>query len=283
MIGLYNLEPYLNVAIEKLRMYYGEDAEDYMPLMAGKYERVYASSIFTYTDKSYVMPGMICGGTGFNVHSKLPPEIEAMKPKINIGFTSRGCIRKCAFCVVPDKEGPVRPTGDIYDFWDGQATELRILDNNILALPEHFEKICNQIRENNLRVDFVSGFDIRLITRALAKMISRLRISDSNTVRFSFDNMEDENAVVKGIRLLKHFVKPRYLLCYVLIGFNTTEAQDLYRVEKLRSMGVSPFAMRYNNSNDEYLVNFARWVNRKEIFKSTTWADYNTSIRTPRR
>ncbi|GAH92586.1 unnamed protein product, partial [marine sediment metagenome] len=84
----------------------------------------------------------------------LRPEIEEMKPKINIGFTTRGCIRKCPFCIVPEKEGKIRVVGDIYDFWDREGTELIILDNNILALPEHFKMICTQLKQENLKVDF---------------------------------------------------------------------------------------------------------------------------------
>ena len=37
-----------------------------------------------------------------------------MKPRINFGFTTRGCIRKCKFCVVPKKEGMVQAAKNGY-------------------------------------------------------------------------------------------------------------------------------------------------------------------------
>lgn len=52
--------------------------------------------------------GVEVGGTGWDLKKRLPPEIENMKPDdtlygidYGMGFTSRGCIRNCKFCVVP--------------------------------------------------------------------------------------------------------------------------------------------------------------------------------------
>ena len=49
------------------------------------------------------------GGSGYDLHKELPPEIEAMTPDYtlypdndySINFSSRGCPRSCFFCVVP--------------------------------------------------------------------------------------------------------------------------------------------------------------------------------------
>ena len=150
-IAIYNLEPdYINIALEKIRMYHKrilDEVEDYQPLKNDQYDKIYCSSIFTWTDKSTVLPGMITGGSGFNLTTKLPYYMDLLQPKINIGFTSRGCIRNCKFCIVPEKEGLFRPTGDIYDFWDGRSKEITILDNNILVAEYHFQKICAQIKK----------------------------------------------------------------------------------------------------------------------------------------
>lgn len=105
-VGLYNLEPrYPNLALEKVRCFYGDRAEYCSPLESSQYDIVYASSIFDWTSKQYVVPNMLIGGTGFDLTTKLPPEIDAIIPRINRGFTTRGCIRNCPFCVVPKKEG----------------------------------------------------------------------------------------------------------------------------------------------------------------------------------
>ena len=94
LIGLLNLEPkYRNLALEKIRLYYserGETVEDYFPLRYESYEKIFCSSIFNFTPKMNLPPNLITGGTGFDLSTLLPPEIESIKPHLNFGFTSRG-------------------------------------------------------------------------------------------------------------------------------------------------------------------------------------------------
>ena len=67
---------------------------------------------------------------------------------------------------------------------------------------------------------------------------------------------------------------PAYrIMVYVLIGFDSTEEEDLYRVEKLRELKIDPFVMPFNNKNF-YQRKFSRWVNHKAIFKSINWKEY---------
>ena len=66
------------------------------------------------------------------------------------------------------------------------------------------------------------------------------------------------------------------LAFFVLVGFNTTPDEDMYRVQKLASHGCDPYVMPYNKE-DPYQKKFARWVNRKEIFKTTPWEFYKRS------
>jgi hypothetical protein len=59
---------------------------------------------------------MTKGGTGFDIKSKLPSEIEnenydwSLYPDcdFSIVWFSTGCIRNCPFCVVPRKEGIIK-------------------------------------------------------------------------------------------------------------------------------------------------------------------------------
>jgi hypothetical protein len=214
---------------------------------------------------------MICGGTGFDLTTFLPIEIDSMKPKINIGFTTRGCIRNCPFCVVPKKEGRIKIVGDIYDFWDGRTNEIKILDNNILAVSNHFKTVCNQIKKESLKVDFCQGLDVRLITEELAYYITS--INHTRFIRIAWDNIEDEKGVLKGIKNLLKYINPYKIMCYVLIGYNTSKDEDLYRVTRLRELGIDLFIMSYNKY-DSYQKKFARWVNHKAIFKTVAWEDY---------
>lgn len=276
-----------NLALMKISAYHkalGDTVEFHDPLFGDKPDLIYASKVFDFTpDYNYYPPDVpiIKGGTGYNIHSVLSPEIESCYPDYDIyqcdyaiGFTTRGCIRKCQFCLVPKKEGRIHVVGDIYDFWRGQEY-LMLLDNNLTALPEQFEKICRQLIKENIKVDFSQGLDIRLIVPEMARLLSKVKLCKQ--IHFAWDDIRTEKAVLRGIDILtSNGVKPYKLMFYVLIGFNSTPEEDLYRVETLRGLGVDPFVMPYNKS-DEYQRRFARWVNHKAIFKSVKWEDYKAS------
>jgi len=274
MIGLYNLEPkYRNIALEKIRMYYeqqGETVMDFLPMENGLYDKIYCSSIFTWTPKNYVTDDMICGGSGFDLYAKLPAEIEYMKPKINVGFTTRGCIRKCLFCIVPAKEGNIRVVGDIYDFWDGRSKKIIILDNNILALPKHFFHIADQIRKRNLQVDFNQGLDFRLISYGILNALKHLRYKEH---RFAFDNVDESLKIIQAISLL-HKYSIKWSIWYVLVGFNTSYEEDLYRIELLKSFNQRVYVQRYNNQTNGFYTKLYGWANNPKWFMGMTFDQF---------
>lgn len=276
-----------NLALMKISAYHkanGDDVDFYNPLF-DKPDLVYASKVFDFTDDYLYYPAdveLIRGGTGYDIALTLPDEIENQYPDYDlfrcdfaIGFTTRGCIRKCPFCVVPKKEGAIRPVGDIYDFWRGQD-RLMLLDNNLTALPDQFERICKQLIKERVRVDFSQGLDIRLITAEMAQLLSQIRLW--KRIHFAFDNIALEKQVREGIKILiDNGVAAHKLMFYVLIGFDSSPDEDLYRVELLRGLGVDAFVMPYNK-DDDYQRRFARWVNHKAIFKSVPWHEYKASV-----
>lgn len=283
-IGIVNVDSKIpNLALMKISAYHkakGDTVKIFDPLF-DKPDILYASKVFDFTDDYLYYPAdveLIRGGTGYDIALTLPDEIESQYPDYDlfrcdyaIGFTTRGCIRKCQFCVVPKKEGAIRPVGDIYDFWRGQEY-LMLLDNNLIALPEHFELICKQLIKEKIKVDFSQGLDIRLITPEMASLLSKVKLWKQ--IHFAWDDIRIEKAVRRGIEILtKNGVSKHKLMFYVLIGFKSTPEEDLYRVETLRGLGVDPFVMPYDKTNP-YQKRFARWVNHKAIFKTVKWEDY---------
>lgn len=62
---------------------------------------------------------------------------------------------------------------------------------------------------------------------------------------------------------------------YVLTNYDTTHEEDLYRVEKLKSMDYDPYVMIYNKpSAPKETRDLQRYANNKIIFWSTTWEEY---------
>lgn len=197
----------LNLALKKIEKYHKDRGNKViwdMPIFCNSVDKIYVSCVFSwnkYKAKQYETYDALIGGSGYNLSTKLPKDIQQVKPKINLGFTTRGCIRNCDFCIVPEKEGKIRVVGDIYDIWDGKSKEITLLDNNILALPEHFKKICSQLKEEKLKVDFNQGLDCRLLTEGKVNKLSSIR---HHEYRFAFDNLEVESSVRKAIKLLKN-------------------------------------------------------------------------------
>jgi hypothetical protein len=269
-VAVWNMEPkYKNLAVEKIKMYHGQlgdEVVDYLPAGENTYDLIYCSSIFTFTDKSYVPGRAICGSTGFSITQLLPPAIEMMKPKLNFGFTTRGCFRKCPFCVVPLKEGMLQAVGDIYDFWDGKSRNIELLDNNIMGLPEHFKMIWKQIYDEKLTLR-EHGLDIRILDQDKAETLALLK----REYHFAFDSLYDEKAVRKGIKLLENVGINRSTF-YVLVGFNTTFEQDLYRCNMLRDLGQNAYVMRY--IKDRKTTQLARWANTHSWFQGCTFEQF---------
>jgi len=243
------------------------------------YDKIYASKIFNFSpDNDYLPPKTIRGGTGYDLTTILPNKIEEQYPDYGLyncayamGFLTRGCIRNCPFCLVPQKEGGIRQVANLSDFWKTQ-NQIMLLDNNLTAHSDRL-KLLQQLIDSKAKVDFVQGLDIRLVDLDFAKQLRKVKMWKQ--IRFAWDWIgQMEKSVIEGIGLLeKARIRPYELMFYVLIGYDSMPEQDLYRVEKLRDLGVDPFVMPFNKS-DHYQRRFARWVNRKAIFKSIKWKDY---------
>jgi len=280
-VGLIDLDSKMpNLALMKISRYFKSlnyKVELTSPLFAKDYDELFASKIFTYSEMPMLPESTIIGGSGYSLDSRLDESIENLMPDYSlygcdyaIGFTTRGCNRKCPFCIVPKKEGKFHVVGDIYDFWQGQK-KLMLLDNSLNTDEDHFLKIYDQVKKEKVSINFNQGLDIRYLTDIQAKALTELKLWKQ--IHFAWDLMESEPLVRHGISILYHHNLISKSMFYVLIGFNTTKEEDLYRVEELRGLGIDPFVMPYDKF-DEYQKAFARWVNMKSVFKSVSWKDY---------
>lgn len=273
-IGLLNLEPkYKNLALEKLRIYYqtkGDCVEDYFAL--NHYDKVYCSSIFTFTKKGIVPEGAICGGTGFDVTTVLPQEIEDIKPHLNFGYTTRGCNGNCPFCVVTQKEGRFHIIGTLNDVWDGtRGVLITLLDNDILTSIKHFLSICQESLDYHVKLDINQGLNHRRLTPEAIAMMKRISHTE---YRFAFDSPAYYKSVEKAIGMLKDAGINRSLW-YVLVGFNTTFQEDLDRVNFLRVNGQHAYIQRFKRPKHDWgHIALAQWVNQHHIFYAMTWEEF---------
>jgi len=230
-------------------------------------------------EKQFRCPVRI-GGSGFNLASELSYEIEHMMPDyalygvdFSMGFTSRGCVRHCGFCIVPEKEGLIRDNAPIAEFWNPEHSKLILLDNNFGASPRWREN-AEYIQQYGLKVNFNQGLDIRLMTEEFAGVLADLRYYNwrfkTRGLYFAFDSMNVEDAVVHGVDLLSGAGIPRrHLMFYILAGYDTTEQEDLCRIEIVKGLGAIPYVMPYNGAH----IPAARWANRR-YYQFVPYSDY---------
>lgn len=275
-VGLLNLEPNIvNSAMMQVSQYYkqqGANVYEWHPLW--DYDITYAFSLFDFTDKSFVTKDMIVGGTGFDLTSRLPKEIEdcdldySIFPNCDFSMIwfSRGCFRNCPFCVVREKEGYIHPVEPKNLNPNGKF--IKVMDNNFFANPK-WKSSVKQLLKWNQPVD-IQGFDIRIFDGEQGKALQRLK--HYHNVKFAWDNPR-ENLDDK-IELLLDYIKPSYLMCYVLTGYWSTLEEDLMRIHHLwDDYGIHPFVMPYDKANPVQ-KKLARWCNNKKIFKKFTWEQY---------
>jgi len=143
----------------------------------------------------------------------------------------------------------------------------------VLAHPHGIEQI-EKIAKLGLKVDFNQGLDARLIDDGIAKRLSNVKWI--RHIRLACDTAAMIEPIRKAVELLRwHNANPAQLFCYVLVN----DIDDaLERVRFLKSMYVLPFAQPYRdpegNEPTKKQRRFARWVNHKAIYKTTTWEDY---------
>ncbi len=282
-IGLIDIEPKIfNTAYMQIGTYHklhGDTVEWWSPLTDHQFDFVCCSSLFDYTDKSEVPQRAICGGTGFDVTSQLLTPIErcdldySIYPKCKTSYIwfSRGCIRNCPWCVVPEKEGKIQSVSPKNLNPNGKY--ITVQDNNFFANPDWPAAIA-WLGERGWPVDF-QGVDARLLNKKMCDAMLTLR--HHKQIKIAWDDPRQD--LEPKLKEIIRFIKPWRLMCYVLIGYwYKTEDMDLHRVETLRRLGIDPFVMPFDRS-DLYQRAFARWVNHKGIFKSMSWQQYWNRVR----
>ena len=278
-----------NIALMRLAAYHrarGDSVEWFAPL--AKYDRVYASKIFTFSpDDPYLPDDAIRGGTGYDIRSRLPEEVEAFAPdysiypgfKEAIGFLARGCVNRCPWCVVPEKEGGIRVVDDIERVAAGRRRVL-LFDNNFLAAPLEFvREQAAKMHRLKIRVDFNQATDARLYTEETAPIMAHVPWIRSPRLSCDADGMVPH--VLRAVRLLRENGWTYEVFVYILAKNDGIDSA-LDRINRLTSADryVVPFVMPYrdlhNNANppSRRLRDLARWCNRPALRRSCRFEEY---------
>lgn len=263
--------------------------------LGDQFDSVYASAIF---DRSRGLceevrrqwPGAILGGTGWDMTTTVEQHgIEtdlldwSLYPSYphSLGFTQRGCRLTCSFCVVPRKEGKVRPLSTIPEIWRGEPhpRNIVLLDNDFFGQPNWRDRI-RELQDGRFRVSFNQGVNARCITEEAAEAIAAVDYSDDGfsqkRIYTAWDNKGDEDRLMAGLRrLVKYGVRPAHIMVYMLIGYwpGETHQDREYRRQRLRDFGAIPYPMAYVKTRE--LLNYQRWVIRAwdKVLPWEQWLD----------
>ena len=218
-----------------------------------------------------------------------PTVDEALKyyTHASIGFTTRGCIRKCQFCVNKN-ESEVKLHSTVEEFVDHSRPYISLWDDNILAFPG-WRSVIDELKATGKPFEFKQGMDLRLLTPEKAKALGEARYHGDYL--FAFDNIADKELIVRQLETVwapyisQSGHKTRM---YVLVGFDRQgkygEAfyrQDMMdafeRARILLAHGCYPYIMCYADAKKSpygwFYMTLAAWCNQMITITKMTFAE----------
>ena len=276
-VSLLTDAPKHNLALMKISMWHkeaGDEASLNMPICKADYR--YASILFERNKNSFFADEYGGPGVGSDCLNK---EIEKQKPDYklfgldySLGYTYRPCFNTCIFCKVPGMNHPDIEHHSIWEFHDTRFKKICLLNNNTFQ-DSMWKETFNESWDEGLSLIDENGYDLRLIDDEKAMALKKTMFIGK--IHFAWDRMVDEGIVKNGLKILnKNKIRGSV---YVLIGFNTTEEEDIHRCQIIKDNGQDPYIMPYNQSKRE--KRFKRFMDsfmwRKYKTINEAWGDYH--------
>lgn len=303
-IGLIDVDShnFPNLPLMKLSAWHkkqGNTVEWYNPWygLTDPYDKVYMSKVFSFTP-DYSAPiyakEIVQGGSGYCIDledgkevyhterdNNLPDEAEHIYPdyalypqhKEAYGFLTRGCPRGCEFCHVASKEGRCsHKVANLDEFWKGQK-DIVLCDPNMLGCADH-KDLLQQLIDSKARVDINQGMDVRLITDKNIDLIRQVKLK---YIHFAFDRWQDKDIIEPKLKMFMEATGYDHhkVMCYILVNFDTTIEQDIYRIQLCRELDIAPYPMIYDKEHcDPIYKKLQRWCNGFIFWKTPTFEEY---------
>ncbi|MBR9677513.1 hypothetical protein GOV04_05205 [Candidatus Woesearchaeota archaeon] len=265
---------------------YDHHKREKVTIDGSEYDKVLISSIFTLNKdivKVENCSNVHYGGTAHDIKLKLPEKIEHMYPdyelypenEYSIGYLTRGCIRKCEYCFIPEKEGSLRIHSSLAEFYNPSLPKIMLLDNNFLASKKSIS-LLKELKKTDKKISFKQGLDFRLLTPEKAKLLSELDY-DGEYI-FAFDRPQDIKIIEKNLEIWQPLVKDWQTKFFVLVGFDSTLEQDLDRAMFLKENKCLAYVMRHSNCYDSkdrpFYTDLASWCNQPGLFKKMSFKEF---------
>jgi hypothetical protein len=271
-------------------------------------DQIYISKVFNYTQipgEVIALPNVIIGGTGFyeDGGKNLPDEVEHHMPDYklyedyakgeiakgrkrsavedyldySIGFTTRGCFRKCSFCVNKKYDKAIKHS-PVKEFYDPARPYIYLWDDNFLAY-SGWEAIIDELEATGKPFQFRQGLDLRLMTDKMAKRLSNTHYHGDFI--FAFDHLEDKELIEEKLKLWKRYCGKIDKL-YVLCAYKSQDEKDIRdtfeRIGIIMKYGCLPYIMRYESYKQSrwgtFYTQIARWCNQPQFFKKKSFRQF---------
>lgn len=294
---------YPNLALCKIARYHraqGNEVEWAIPFY--HYDVIYMSKVFNFTPDDltvYDADTIIKGGTGYDISSQLPKDIDRLQPDYSIypnipsdtayGLLTRGCPNKCRWCVVPKKEGAIRPYMDVDEIAIEGRRKLVLMDNNILAAGDYCIQQLQKIIERGYRVDFNQALDARLVTDEIAQLLAKVKWLDNNRIRFGCDTHGQIAECERAMNMINRYGFTGQYFLYTMLTSDFKECYDRitywwHRTQETRASHqgryVYPYAQPYRDPNNPHHIipqwqkDMAGWVNKKAHFVAHSFEEF---------
>lgn len=160
-------------------------------------------------------------------------------------ITSRGCPNSCPRCMVPGREGGLRLLR-IRHGWD-------VLDNNLLACPEHHIQAVCRMLASQIGVRFTGGLEAHRFRGDVAREILGTK---PDRLFFAWDAPGDGRDVWEAVSLTSRITSwsagalRHHVGCYVLMGYegDTVEHAER-RVRQVIKMNARAYPMFFRDEN----------------------------------
>ena len=295
---------YPNLALCKIARWHkqqGDKVEWALPMI--HYDIVYMSKVFNFSPDDltcYDTDKIIRGGTGYDIASQLPEEIDRLQPDYSIypnvpkdtayGFLTRGCPNHCPWCVVPRKEGKIRPYMDCDEIAIEGRTKLVLMDNNILAAGNYAIAQLEKIISRGYRVDFNQALDARLVTDDFARLLAQVKWIQ-NRIRFGCDTHKQIADCERAISMINGYGYHGEYFLYTMIGGKSDFRESYERTHywwlrnkecrEKHQPNIYPYSQPYRDPDNphnpipQWQKDMAQWCNKHMIFQMIPFKDFS--------
>lgn len=200
-----------------------------------------------------------------------------------IGFLTRGCFRKCGFCV-NKKYNHVFEHSPLDEFYTEESKKICLLDDNFLGCP-NWKKLLDELKAKGKPFKFKQGLDERLLTGERCKHLFSSTYDGDYT--FAFDKISDYELIHKKLKLIRKYTNTTSIKFYVLCGFESTDGKDIenvfIRIALIMKFKCLPYIMRFQNKNETpwkhskyrgMYIALARWCNQPSIYKKMSFRQF---------